>query len=49
MEKTVQKATVPEAEGVTRFNFHKLQAVLCIASSAVVSIGLIAWFISFVN
>lgn len=46
MEKTiaeneVQTETTPV--GGSSFNFNKLQAVLCMASSAAVSIGLIAW------
>jgi hypothetical protein len=39
MEKTVRTAAVRTA----RFNYNKLQAVACIASSAAVSIGLIYW------
>lgn len=28
------------------FNFYKLQAVLCMAASALVSIGFVAWVIA---
>ncbi len=39
MQKSTSQATIT----VSRFNFNKLQAVACIASSAVCSIGLIYW------
>ena len=38
MEKTARTAV-----RVSRFNYNKLQAVACIASSAAISIGLIYW------
>ncbi|WP_157691637.1 hypothetical protein [Noviherbaspirillum autotrophicum] len=41
MQKSTSQATVT----VSRFNFNKLQAVACIASSAACSIGLIYWAI----
>jgi hypothetical protein len=43
MEKAMQEAAALGPEGTTHFNFNKLQAVLCIVSSAAVTIGLIAW------
>jgi hypothetical protein len=45
MEKTMQNAAVLGSKEVTHFNFNKLQAVVCIVSSAAVSIGLIVWAI----
>ena len=42
MNKTVRTAAAVRA---TRFNYNKLQAAACIASSAAVSIGLIYWAI----
>ena len=39
MEKTVRTAAVR----ATHFNYNKMQAVACIASSAAVSIGMIYW------
>ena len=46
MDKTVQEAAVLEPQRGAGFNYNKLQAVLCIALSAVVSISLIAWAVS---
>ena len=44
MQNTIDKAAAFHAkEKVPRFNFTKLQAVLCMAASAAVSIGLIIW------
>lgn len=49
MKETTQNSAVPPADNVTRFNYHKLQAVLCITASAAASIGLIAWLITFIK
>jgi len=49
MKNTVHDSPLPRADNVTRFNYHKLQAVLCITASAAVSIGLIAWLITLVK
>jgi hypothetical protein len=44
MQNTIDKAAAFHAkEKAPRFNFNKLQAVLCMAASAAVSIGLIIW------
>jgi hypothetical protein len=46
MEKTIDQETgMPEKKKTGVFNFNKLQAVLCIAASAAVSIALIVWLI----
>ncbi|MGE5621845.1 MAG: hypothetical protein ACM3WS_01640 [Bacillota bacterium] len=42
MQNTTRQAAPP----VSRFNYNKLQAVVCIASSAACSIGLIYWTIT---
>jgi hypothetical protein len=42
MEKTLDRPVVTSSG----FNFNKLQAALCIASSAAVSMGLIYWGIT---
>ena len=39
----IQEATV---ETKSHFNFNKLQAVLCMALSAIASISLIAWAVT---
>ena len=49
MKDSAHNSTMQEAENATRFNYHKLQAVLCIAASAAVSIGLIAWLVTFIK
>lgn len=47
MENTLQKTIeVPAEQKKSRFNLNKLQAVVCMLASAVVSISLIAWAIS---
>lgn len=44
MEKIISQETgIPEEKKPGAFNFNKLQAVLCMVASAVVSIALIAW------
>jgi len=49
MKDTAQDSAMPGADDVTCFNYYKLQAVLCITASAAVSIGLIAWLITFIK
>lgn len=49
MQKATSKAAVGEfsvEQKAAAFNFNKLQAVLCMSASAVVSIGLIVWAVS---
>lgn len=44
MHNTIDKAAAFQAEEkAPGFNFNKLQAVLCMAASAAVSMGLIIW------
>jgi hypothetical protein len=48
MEKIISQETgIPEEKkpGAFNFNFNKLQAVLCMAASAAISIALIVWTI----
>jgi hypothetical protein len=46
MEKIISQETgMPENKKTGVFNFNKLQAALCIAASATVSIALIVWAI----
>ena len=42
MQNTTRQAATP----VSRFNYNKLQAAVCIVSSAACSIGLIYWAIT---
>ena len=44
MENAVQKIVeIPPKQKKIGFNFNKFQAIVCMAASAVVSIGLIIW------
>jgi hypothetical protein len=43
METAVQHLVKTESSAASHFNFAKLQAVICMAVSAAVSIGLIVW------
>jgi hypothetical protein len=46
MEKVISQETgIPEKKKPGAFNFNKLQAVLCMAASAAISIALIVWAI----
>lgn len=49
MQKATSKLNALKFDGVQKtwhFNFNKLQAVLCMAASAAVSVGLITWAVS---
>ncbi|MBI1892315.1 MAG: hypothetical protein HYS18_16850 [Burkholderiales bacterium] len=43
MQETIEEVTIDSVEVEKGFNYNKLQAVICIALSAVVSVGLILW------
>jgi hypothetical protein len=43
METAVSNLVKTESHAASQFNFGKLQAVICMAASAAVSIALIVW------
>jgi hypothetical protein len=43
MQESTQETSLASAEHARGFNYNKLQAVICIVSSAAVSVALIVW------
>lgn len=43
MQETIDEVALDSVEVKTSFNYNKLQAVICMAASAAVSVGLIMW------